>query len=62
MSCVSRQLSLDRVAEVRDQRRRFLVAVGFGQGSEAGNIGKEEGGSRAGESDASVPHALTRRR
>jgi hypothetical protein len=28
--------------------------VGFGQGSEAGDIGKEEGGGAVGQSDASV--------
>ena len=44
MSRASRQLTLDRIAEVRDQRCRFLVAVGLGQRSETGDVGKQEGG------------------
>jgi hypothetical protein len=49
MSGAGRQLGPDRVAEVRDQGCCFLVAVGFGQGSEAGDVGEEEGGRELGQ-------------
>ena len=46
MSRASRQLTLDRIAEVRDQGRRLLVTMGFGQRGETGDVGKQEGGRR----------------
>ena len=42
VSCARRQLTPDRVAEFRDQRRRLLVAVRFGQRREAGDVGEQE--------------------
>jgi hypothetical protein len=44
MSCAGRQLTPDCIAEVRDQGGRFLVAVRFGQGGKAGDVGEQEGG------------------
>ena len=44
MSCAGGQLTLDRIAEIRDQGRCLLVAVRFGQRGEAGDVGKQEGG------------------
>jgi len=35
-----RQLGADRLAEVGDQGRCLLVAMGLGQGGEAGDVGK----------------------
>src|SRR5215210_5708168 len=42
MSRARRELTPDRIAEVRDQGCRFLVAVGFGQRGKAGDVGKQE--------------------
>jgi hypothetical protein len=40
LAASGRQLSLDRVAEVRYQGCRFLVPVRLGQGGEAGDVGE----------------------
>ena len=37
-----RKLRVDRRAEVGDERGGFVVAVGFGQGGEAGDVGEQE--------------------
>src|SRR3954469_2501851 len=36
------KLRVDRRAEVGDERGGFMVAVGFGQGGEAGDVGEQE--------------------
>jgi hypothetical protein len=58
MSCTSRQLTPDRIAEVRDQRCRFLVAVGFGQRGEAGDVSEQEGCRGVAQSDSSYSSTL----
>jgi hypothetical protein len=58
MSRARGQLSPDRIAEVRDQGCRFLVAVDFGQRSEAGDVGEQEGGRSVAQSDSSYSSTL----
>ena len=46
------------MAEVGNQGCRFLVAVGFGQRSEAGDVGEKEGGRGVAQSDSSYSSTL----